>query len=513
MGIDRCPTKRGMWDEKPIGAAASGDLRFRRASCFHAAGRRWQRLLQGDPGLARSSARGWLCVFLTAVGYVSLATLGTGAEIFLRVTRPEPGEILSIAKGKTFVIGVVNPPTASVECNGVSCDVSVDGAFIGYAPFEALAAPVRQGTNWCDVAFDFVARAEGESVTNRVWTISPRSPSAALVPEEVFDPPKPVRILRDAWLGVRSGGIGRTFFAAEGAVFPAASAGTDGWRVRLGTGEEAVVPSEQAEPSTDGALWFRGWILEDREGFRVVARRLGNGGEMVSSGAPCPWGFGFEIDGERARIRPRPTPPALSHEEAAQRPLRGLRVCLDPGHHPDRGAVGPRGLEERESNLLIAREVARRLHEEGAEVSFTREEGPLPLRERHRRIRELDPDVLVSLHNNSVGDNQDPRLKHGTQTFWCHPWSKDLAEKMHASILRALGTTDMGCIRRDLYLPRYPGCPAVLLEPEYLILPDVEKQFLDEAWRGKLAGAIVDGLREFALARRSSGTSQRPERP
>ena len=435
---------------------------------------------------------------------LGLATLGTGAEISLRVTRPEPAEILSVAKGKTFVIGVVDPPTASVECNGAPCDVSADGAFIGYAPFDARAVPVSQGTNWCDVAFDFVVRSGEGGATNRVWTISPRSPSASLVPEEAFDPPKPVRVLGDAWLGVRNGGIGRMLFAAEGTVLPAVSAGADGWRVRLGAREEAVVPVEQAEPSEGNVRRSRGWIMEDREELRVMARRLGDGGDMVLSDAPCPWGFEFKTNGDRARILPRPAPHVLSHEEAGSHPLRGLRVCLDPGHHSDRGAVGPRGLEERASNLLIAREVARRLRDEGAEVSFTREEKPLPLRERHRRIRELDPDVLVSIHSNSVGDNHDPRLKHGTQTFWCHPWSKDLAEKIHASMLVTLGTTDMGCIRRDLYLPRYPGCPAVLLEPEYLILPDEEKQFLDEAWRGKLAGAIVNGLRDFASARRTA---------
>ena len=435
-----------------------------------------------------------------------------GAGDGLRVTRPEPAEILSVAKGKTFVIGVVDPPTASVECNGAPCDVSADGAFIGYAPFDALTMPIRQGTNWCDVAFDFVIRSGEGGVTNRVWTVSPRSPSASLVPEEAFDSPKPVRVLGDAWLGVRNGGIGRMLFAAEDTVLPAVSAGVDGWRIRLGAREEAVVPVEQAEPSEGNVRRPRAWILEDREELRVMARRLGDGGDMVLSGAPCPWGFDFKTDGDRARILPRPAPHALSHEEAGSHPLRGLRICLDPGHHPDRGAVGPRGLEERASNLLIAREVARRLRDEGTEVSFTREEKTLPLRERHRRIRKLDPDVLVSIHSNSVGDNHDPRLKHGTQTFWCHPWSKDLAEKIHASMLATLGTTDMGCIRRDLYLPRYPGCPAVLLEPEYLILPDKEKQFLDEAWRGKLAGAIVDGLRDFASARRAA-TVKIPDSP
>ncbi|MCC7518322.1 MAG: N-acetylmuramoyl-L-alanine amidase [Verrucomicrobiae bacterium] len=409
-----------------------------------------------------------------------------------------------MAKGKTFVIGVVEPLPESLECNGAKCEVSKDGAFIGYAPFEALPSPVRQGTNECDVAFEFIARVAEEACTNRVWCVSPRSPFAARAAEEAFLPPKPVRVLQDVWLGVRRGEIGRMLFAPEGAFFQATSAGAEGWRVRLEAREEAVLPLDLGEAFAARDRAPSAWLIEEREGLRVAARPLGGGDAAPSSGAPCLWGFDFEVENGRAKILPRPPPDALSRRADGASPLRGWRICLDPGHHPDRGAVGPRGLEERDSNLRIARETARLLRAEGAKTSFTREEDPLPLRDRHRRIRDLEPDVVVSLHNNSVGENQDPRARHGTQTFWVHPWSKDLAEKLHAAMLRTLGTTDLGCLRRDLYLPRYPGCPTVLLEPEYLILPEMEACFLDDAWRTKLAGAIVEGLRDFVLARRAT---------
>jgi N-acetylmuramoyl-L-alanine amidase len=472
----------------------------------------WKGALQasGRPFPWLNAVQAFGLASLIQCGWV--APSGVSAEMVLRVTRPEAAEVLTVAKGKTFVIGVVEPPTASLECNGARCDVSADGAFIGYAPFEALGAPVRQGTNWCDVAFDFVARADGESVTNRVWAISPRSPSAALVPELAFDPPRPLRVLGDAWLGVRKGGIGRMLFASEGAVLSAISTGKDGWRVRLRGEEEAVVPSEAGELCGERERASPAWILESDESFGVNAWRAQRAGGGITNTRPCYWGFNLAVDGDQATVIPRPPPRAWAREEAAERPLRGLRVCLDPGHHPDRGAVGPRGLEERDSNLRLARALAARLRADGAKVSFTREDDPLPLRERHRRIRDLDPDVVLSLHNNSVGDNQDPREKHGTQTFWCHPWSKDLAEKMHAAIVGAMGTTDMGCIRRDLYLPRYPGCPTVLLEPEYLILPEMEKKFRDDAWVANLAEAIARGLREFAAARQGAREAVAPAR-
>ena len=87
----------------------------------------------------------------------------------------------------------------------------------------------------------------------------------------------------------------------------------------------------------------------------------------------------YDLEPGHSSVEPR-----VRHDDGK---LSGLRVCLDPGHHSDSGAIGPRGFEERESNLLISREVARLLKEGGAEVSFTREEDPMPLKQRHERMR------------------------------------------------------------------------------------------------------------------------------
>jgi N-acetylmuramoyl-L-alanine amidase len=140
------------------------------------------------------------------------------------------------------------------------------------------------------------------------------------------------------------------------------------------------------------------------------------------------------------------------------------------------------------------------LEEEGAEVFLTREENPLPLRKRHDRMRELRPDLVLSLHNNSVGDNKDPRVVHGAETYYLHPWSEPFAKHIHQAMVAEMNYPDKGCIKRNLYITRFADCPSILLEPEYLILPDQEKKFMNPAYQQRLAVAIKNGILSCLLS-------------
>jgi N-acetylmuramoyl-L-alanine amidase len=66
-------------------------------------------------------------------------------------------------------------------------------------------------------------------------------------------------------------------------------------------------------------------------------------------------------------------------------------------------------------------------------------------------------------------------------------------------MIAELKTVNMGCIKRNLYIPRFPDCPTILVEPEYLILPAQEKLFLDDDYRQRLARSIVKGIRNFLI--------------
>ncbi len=440
------------------------------------------------------------------IGYF-LFTVSASA-VSLKVVRPEPSEALTIADGFTFVIGTVEPADSKVVCNGTSCDVDQDGAFIGFVPIRRMENGVEQNGKWCDAQFEFVTRHGKEETKTIIFSFTPRSPSAAVVAQAVFDPPKTIRITKDQWIGLEGEHLGKLIYIPEGSFLTAKFGSVGSYRCEVGDHFEISISSQEAEvvDAVSSIPLPRSFLLVPKENTEVEIINLTDPSMLrLSSYSLNKWGCEFSATSKDASLKHKQIPEGIAtHSENSvnailntKSALKDLRICLDPGHHPDRGAVGPRGFEERESNLLVAREVAKLLEINGAKVSFTRQEEALPLKERHARIRELKPDLVISIHNNSVGDGQDPRLQHGTQTFYLHPWSRPLAESVHRAIIGRLGTKDLGCVRRNLYITRFHECPTILIEPEYIILPNQEKKFMNPEYRQQLAEAITEGIRNF----------------
>lgn len=108
----------------------------------------------------------------------------------------------------------------------------------------------------------------------------------------------------------------------------------------------------------------------------------------------------FVIVWLQAFSAPGVSPPSSQPEGAAE-----FVVVLDPGHSPKSpGAVSARGVPEVEFNDRLAAEIARLLGSiENIRVVLTR--GPreeLGLKQRVERIHTADPDLVISIHHDSV---------------------------------------------------------------------------------------------------------------
>ncbi len=428
----------------------------------------------------------WLILFTMTISVKAVS---------LKIVRPESAESLTMGFGLTYVIGTVSPADSQVSCNGMECEVDEDGAFIGFVPIRKVKDWVEVGGKLCDAQFEFIAQHGEEIEQLKVPVFTPRSPSAALVAQEVFDSPQAIRIIKDQWIGLEGEELGKLVYVPEGSVLFAQAKGNGSYRCSIHDPIEISISELEAEISNrfyekPPFKSEKAFLIESQEDTRVQVKNLLGQSSFSQSNFLNPWGCEIRIIKKEIEIAPHSSP--LS--------LKNLHICLDPGHHPDRGAIGPRGFEERESVLLLSREIERLLKIEGVQVSYTREENALTLKERHARLHKLKPDLVISIHHNSVGDGQDPRLIRGTQTFYLHPWSKSLAESMHHSILQHMRTKDRGCIRRNLYMTRFLECPVILIEPEYIVLPDQEKKFMDKNYRCKLAQAITEGIRKFVVS-------------
>jgi N-acetylmuramoyl-L-alanine amidase len=107
-------------------------------------------------------------------------------------------------------------------------------------------------------------------------------------------------------------------------------------------------------------------------------------------------------------------------------------VVIDPGHGgADTGAVGRQGIQEKDVNLAVARELKQYLEREGdLEVVLTRSrDEAVDLDARAETANAADGDLFISLHCNSWFD---PQAK-GFETYFLSPASSDWARSVEAA--------------------------------------------------------------------------------
>jgi N-acetylmuramoyl-L-alanine amidase len=211
------------------------------------------------------------------------------------------------------------------------------------------------------------------------------------------------------------------------------------------------------------------------------------------------WGWNARYDGGPVLRLDLRRPPRVNPE----RPLEGLRVMLDPGHMPSApGAVGPLGTREMDANYAIAQAAAERLIKEGAIPLLTRgtTTDEVSLSDRPRQAVERGADVFVSLHNNALPDGTNPFSRpRGFAVYYYHPHSLELGRAVHAAYAQRVPLADEGLQWDNLLVARLSAVPAILIENAYMILPEQEAMLNEPPFREKLAGAVVAGLRAFAL--------------
>ncbi|MHC1739111.1 MAG: N-acetylmuramoyl-L-alanine amidase [Ignavibacteriaceae bacterium] len=177
--------------------------------------------------------------------------------------------------------------------------------------------------------------------------------------------------------------------------------------------------------------------------------------------------------------------------------LDGRRIVLDPGHTPDLGAVGPRGIKEKDVNFAIAKKLKSLLEDAGATVNLTHNGEGISLRERKQRVNSFSPEISVSLHNNALPQGVNPLTHNGTSAYYYYPQAKPLAELIYKNLLTDIEVQDFGFYWDNLYMCRIPECIAVLVEPVFMSIPTQEKLIATDEFQNKIAESIFRSLEKF----------------
>ena len=176
-----------------------------------------------------------------------------------------------------------------------------------------------------------------------------------------------------------------------------------------------------------------------------------------------------------------------------------FRVVIDPGHGgKDPGAKGASGKLEKDFTLELSRKITSRLkNNPDFEVLMTRENDQFLSSEERIRpnmANEVQADIFISIHGNTFSN----RAVSGTETFYYHENSRELADILHRHLVQATGFPDRGVKREEYFVLTDTYMPAVLLEIGYLTNPDDEKMMLSPAFQEKVADALYAGIVEYA---------------
>jgi N-acetylmuramoyl-L-alanine amidase len=193
-------------------------------------------------------------------------------------------------------------------------------------------------------------------------------------------------------------------------------------------------------------------------------------------------------------------------------------ICLDPGHGGKDPGSQVGGHDEKQYNLLLAREVQSQLVGAGFKVSLTRtRDASIELPDRPEIANHRKADLFISLHFNIAPAS--PASIQGTEVYCMTPvgapssnahgegagagWFPGnqnneknlfLAYQLQKSLTQGLAAEDRSARRARYWVLRDATMPAVLIEAGYMSHPIEGKKIFDPAYRRQIAHAILDGL-------------------
>lgn len=179
-----------------------------------------------------------------------------------------------------------------------------------------------------------------------------------------------------------------------------------------------------------------------------------------------------------------------------QSPLLDKTIVIDPGHGGvDVGAISLNDEYESHFAMQTGRALERHLSRQGAHVVFTRDDDYYySLTSRATLSNYVKADMFLSLHYNS-----EPAYPtaNGINTYYREPHFEELAENVHATILKETGANDRGVATGNYSVLRSNRRPGLLLELGFLSNAKEEQNIKTARYHEKLAKGITSGVIDY----------------
>ncbi|MBR5871532.1 MAG: family 10 glycosylhydrolase [Clostridia bacterium] len=208
--------------------------------------------------------------------------------------------------------------------------------------------------------------------------------------------------------------------------------------------------------------------------------------------------YGFRVLYEDGRIVIALRGPMAADLNAAQ-PLAGRTVILDAGHGgTDTGTLTPgthRALNEKDCNLQIVLALAPKLEALGAEVILLREDdSTVDIYDRMDAVDAIAPDLLLSIHQNSMPQNSDISHIRGVVGLYWTESGRSLADCVAEEIAIALGRLKRDTTGQRLAMLRNYKFPSALIEIGFVTSAEEFETLTAPGGVELTAQAIADGV-------------------
>jgi len=184
----------------------------------------------------------------------------------------------------------------------------------------------------------------------------------------------------------------------------------------------------------------------------------------------------------------------------SDKPLAGKTIILDAGHGGvDTGARGADpDFNEADMNLAIVLEAAPMLERLGANVILTRtEDVTMDIYERLDMIEAVIPDLLISVHQNSMGYNTDITKIRGLVALHFSDAGKLLNSSVSGAMADSLARYERTPSNQRLAMVRNVKFPSTLVEVSFITCIEEYDMMLREGSFRRAAEGLTEGVLDF----------------
>ena len=181
-----------------------------------------------------------------------------------------------------------------------------------------------------------------------------------------------------------------------------------------------------------------------------------------------------------------------------KKPLKGIKIVLDAGHGGEEKGVCAFGVEEKDVNLKISKQIKKAMKKRGAKVYMTRKRDKyVSLYDRVAFAQNKDADILLSIHQNSLPNPKDVINRHGVGTYYYNPQAYSLADSLQQELLKQTQFKDDGVNYASFALTRPTNPISVLVECGYLIDKNEMEKLTNKKFQKEFASAFAKGVENY----------------